>query len=339
VKAILGLPSGGFALSDVPAPIIGEGELLLEMRACGLCGTDLAKLARPEESAGVRLGHEFAGVVRALGPGVSRYAPGDRLAVAHHVPCGTCWACRHGSESMCPQFKRTNVDPCGFSELIRIPEPHLAQVAFRLPDDLPDEEASFIEPLGCAVRAVERSGVLSGDRIAVVGGGGMGLLIAQTIQARGADAIVLDIAESRLALARELGIRMVLNPGPRGLGGTLADVSGGAGVDGLILTVMTEDLLREAQSAVRSGGRINVFADAGLDHRLRLDFSDLYHRELTVVSTYSSTPASLDEAFTLLAGRRVRVAPLISHRLPLSAFDEGVRLQREGRATKVIFHP
>src|SRR5512139_1176440 len=212
MKAILPLPSGGFGLCEAPPPTIGSDEILIEMRACGLCGTDLAKLAQPRDSEGVRLGHEFAGVVRAVGRGVTRFVPGDRVTAAHHVPCGSCWACRHGSEAMCRQFKATNVDPCGFAELIRIPRLHVERVAFRLPDAMTYEEASFTEPLACAVRAVEGSQVLPGDRIVVVGAGGMGLLIAQALLARGADAIVLDIAERRLALARELGVRAAANP-------------------------------------------------------------------------------------------------------------------------------
>jgi L-iditol 2-dehydrogenase len=339
MKAILPLPSGGFGVSETPPPVIGPGDVLLEMKACGLCGTDLAKLSQPQESAGVRLGHEFAGIVRAVGPDVVRFAPGDRVTAAHHVPCGSCWACRHGSESMCPQFKTSNVDPCGFAELIRIPRQHVEQVAFRLSETMTYEEASFTEPLACAVRAVERSRVLPGDRIAVVGAGGMGLLIAQALLARGADAIVLDVAEKRLALARELGVRAAVNPATDGVRKTLMDFTEGAGVDGVVLTVVNAGVLEDAQHAVRAGGRINVFAGAADGPRLAMDLVDLYHRELTVASTYSSTPATLAEAFALLADRRVRVSPLISHRLPLDAFGEGVRLQREGVATKVIFHP
>ncbi len=339
MKAIVPIPSGGFGLADVPPPAVGSGELLLEMKACGLCGTDLVKLSQPQRSSGVRLGHEFAGVIRAVGPEVTRFAVGDRVTAAHHVPCGSCQACRHGSESMCPQFKATNVDPCGFAELIRIPRLHVERVAFRLPDRLTYEEASFTEPLACAVRAVDRTQALPGDRVAVVGGGGMGLLIAQALLARGADAIVLDISDARLALARELGVRTTVNPSRDGLGKVLADATDGAGVDAAVLTVVSARILDELQGQVRPGGRINVFAGAADGPRLAMDFVDLYHRELTVVSSYSSTPETLAKAFALLADGRVRVLPLISHRLPLGAFDEGVRLQREGTATKVVFHP
>ena len=339
MKAILPLPSGGFGLTEVSPPEIGPGEILVEMRACGLCGTDLAKLAHPEAAAGVRLGHELAGVVRATGPGVTRFAFGDRVTAAHHVPCGACWACRHGNESMCPQFKTTQIDPCGFAELIRIPRLHTEQVTFRLPEGLSFEEASFAEPLACAVRAIDRSQALPGDRIAVVGGGGMGILIAQALLARGADPIVVDIAHTRLSLATTLGVRTVINPARDDPGRTLAGLTDGAGVDGAILTVVNGRILKDIQAWVRAGGRINIFAGAADGPDLAVDFLDLYHRELAIFSTYSSSPATLADAFALLASGRVRVGPLISHRLPLSAFDEGVRLQRGGQATKVVFHP
>lgn len=339
MRAILPQPSGGFRLSEVATPAIGPGEILLEMRACGLCGTDLAKLAQPDHAQGLRLGHEVAGVVRAVGPGVGRFAPGDRVTAAHHVPCGTCWACRHGSESMCRQFKTTHIDPCGFAELIRLPRLHVEQVTIPLPDEMSFEAASFAEPLACAVRAVERSAVQPGDRVAVVGAGGMGLLIAQSLMVRGAEPIILDISETRLSLARALQVKVTINPGREPVDRVVVELTGGVGLDGAILTVANEKILSEVQRSLRAGGRMNIFAGPSNGPHLTLDFDDLYHRELAVFSTYSSTPAALTEAFELLASNRVQVTPLISHRLPLQAFEEGVRLQREGAATKVIFHP
>ena len=339
MKAILSRPSGGFGLCEVEPPSIGPGELLVEMRACGLCGTDLAKLATPQKPRGVSLGHEMAGVVREVGPGVTRFAPGDRVVAAHHVPCDTCWACRHGNESMCPQFKATNIDPCGFAELIRIPRLHTERVTIPLHDGMSYDVASFTEPLACAVRAVQRSQVLPGDRIAVIGGGGMGLLIAQTVAARGAEPVVLDISEARLALASALGIRTTINPSRADAQEVVAKMTKGTGLDGAILTVVSEPILGQVQQALRPGGRINIFAGPTDGPRLPVDLADLFYRELAIFSTYSSTPAALGEAFELLARNRVSVLPLISHRLPLAAFEEGVELQRSGAATKVIFHP
>jgi len=339
MKAILARPSGGFGLCEVEPPTIGPGEILLEMRACGLCGTDLAKLAVPEKAREVSLGHELAGVVRAVGPGVSRFAPGDRVVAAHHVPCGECWACRHGNESMCPQFKGTNIDPCGLAELVRIPRLQVERVTISLPDEMPFDVASFTEPLACAVRAVGRSHVQPGDRIAVVGGGGMGLLIAQTVAAHGALPIVFDVSETRIALAQTLRVKATINPTREDVKGAIAEMTSGAGLDGAILTVVNAAILAEVQQLLRAGGRINIFAGPADGARLTLDMADLYCRELSVFSSYSSTPAALTEAFLLLASNRVWVTPLISHRLPLTAFEEGVEHQKSGRATKVIFHP
>ncbi len=339
MKAILPDSSGRLGLVETAPPAIGPGEVLLEMRVSGLCGTDLAKLAEPAVSPDVRLGHEIAGIVLAVGDGVRRFKPGDRMTAAHHVPCGACWACRHGNDSMCAQFKATQIDPCGFAEQIRIPALQVAEVAFHLPDTLSDEAACFTEPLGCAVRAVRRTDVQAGDNVVVVGGGGMGLLIAQALLASGARPIVADIAESRLELAAAVGVSALIDSRKDGLQGPLLRMTKGVGVDAAILTVVNAAVVHDVQAAIRPGGRINVFASAGDDARLAFDFDDLYHRELAISSTYSSNPATLAEAFDLLATGRVNVAPLISHRMPLEAFAEGVRLQRQGLATKVIFHP
>jgi L-iditol 2-dehydrogenase len=212
-------------------------------------------------------------------------------------------------------------------------------VTLGLPADMPFEVAAFTEPLACAVRAVDRSQAEPGDRVAVFGGGGMGLLIAQALLARGARPLVLEVSEARLALARTLGLKETLNPLQDDVGRAAMELTGGAGLDGVILTVLTPPVLAQAQQLARPGGRITVFAGPAEAPQLAVDFSALYHRELTIAASYSATPAALREALDLLATGAVRVAPLITHRLPLDAFAEGVRLQRSGEAIKVIFQP
>ena len=327
-------------LVEIPVPSIGSGELLLEMRACGLCGSDLAKIFGDKQGDWpVPLGHEVVGVVKAVGDGVTRFVPGDRLAVAHHVPCGRCRYCRHGNESMCPQFKTTNIDPGGFAELIRIPALQVEQAAFQVPDALPDEAGIFMEPLACALRAVKRSDVQAGDQIAVVGAGCMGLLVAQAVGLQGARAICLDLREERLELARTLGLKTTLNVGSSDTRTALLRLTGGEGIDGAILTAVNVPVLEALFGAIRAGGRVNLFADASGPQNMPIDLSAFWRQELSLIATYSTTPTELGEAIQLLASGKVEILPLVSHRLDLTRFDEGVRLQREGHATKVLFSP
>ena len=144
---------------------------------------------------------------------------------------------------------------------------------------------------------------------------------------------------TRIALAHALRLKATINPTQEDVKGAVAEMTDGVGLDGAILTVVNRTILAETQQILRPGGRINIFAAPSDGASLPLNFADLYHRELSVFSTYSSTPAALAEAFDLLQNGRVQVTPLISHRLPLTAFEEGVELQKSGRATKVIFHP
>ena len=340
MRAIQLLEPGIVELAELPVPSIGPGELLLEMRACGLCGSDLAKIFSEKPLKGpVPLGHELVGVVKTVGEGVQRFAPGDRLAVAHHVPCGRCRYCRHGNESMCLQFKATNIDPGGFAEFVRIPALQTAQTAFALPEQLSDEAGIFMEPLACALRAVKRSNVQAGDRIVVVGAGCMGLLVAQAVAVSGARPICVDIREERLELARTLGVEATLNVAKSDPRMALYSVTEEEGIDGAIFTAVSGPMLEAVLGVLRAGGTINLFADAGDAGRMAIYPSAFYRRELSLTATYSATPVELGEAIQLLASSQIQTIPLISHRLDLHRFDEGARMQRAGQATKVLFVP
>lgn len=339
MKAIRLLETGIIELTELPIPSVGPGELLLEMRACGLCGSDLGKIfGKTPLKPPVPLGHELVGVIKAVGEGVQRFALGDRLAVAHHVPCGRCRYCRHGNDSMCPQFKATNIDPGGFAEYVRIPALHVAQTAFALPERLSDDVGIFMEPLACALRAVKRSDVQAGDQIVVVGAGGMGLLVAQAVAVFGARPICVDIREERLELARMLGIETTLNVADADPRRAFRSVIKENEIDGAILTAVSASMVEAALGALRAGGKINLFADAGEAGRMAIDLGVFYRQELSLTATYSSTPVELKEAIRLLASGQVQTAPLISHRFDLSRFAEGARLQREGQATKIVFY-
>ena len=327
--------AGVITLREWPEPVPGPGELLLRMRGCGLCGSDLSKIS-PAAAAPAVLGHEVVGEVVAVGAGVRRFSPGDRLVVAHHVPCFACHYCRRGSPSMCRQFKRINLDPGGFAERLRVPAPNVAHAAFRLPAGLGDESASFTEPLACCLRAVKRSGVAAGDTALVVGLGSIGCLLVQLLGLAGVTVFGDDVLPARRALGRSLGACVAEEPAA--LDAMLAEATDGRGVDCVVITGGGAAVLPAAAARVRDGGTLHYFA-GGAGEALPLPLGTLYHRELTVSSTYSSSPAELALAFDLLVEGRVRVDGLISHRLPLGRLAEGVELMRRHEAVKVYVTP
>jgi L-iditol 2-dehydrogenase len=334
VKAIVYHRHDDIRLEEVPEPRIGSGELLVRVAGCGFCGSDLLKIQQ-QAPPPVALGHELSGVVVEVGAGVSQFRVGQRMVVAHHVPCGECHYCRHGNVSMCPAFKASHIDPCGLAEHIRVPAANVAQVTLPVPDHLSDEEASFTEPLGCVVRAVRRSHLLPGDVALVFGLGTMGLLLLQTAQAFGAQALGVDLIPERLALAERLGASAIAAGAPDLLARVRA-LTDGRGADVALLTAGGAPVFAQALDLLRAGGMVNLFACAP-GTPATIDLDTIYHRELSIQATYSSSPTDLRAALDLLATGQVRVGGLITHRLPLERFHEGVALFCSRQALKVYF--
>jgi L-iditol 2-dehydrogenase len=334
MKAVVYYRYDDIRIEEVAQPRIGRGELLVRVAGCGLCGSDLLKMQQRAVPP-VALGHELAGVVVEVGAGVSQFCVGQRVVVAHHAPCGECHYCRHGNVSMCPAFKASNIDPCGLAEYIRVPAANVARVTLAVPDHLSNEEAAFTEPLGCVVRAVRRSHLLPGDTAVVFGLGTMGLLLLQTIGAFGARAVGVDLIPERLALAERYG-GMAIAAGTADLAARVRDLTAGRGADVVLLTAGGASVFAQAVDLLRPGGMVNIFASAP-GTLATLDLDAIYHRELVVQATYSSSPEDLRTALDLLATGKVRVDGLVTHRLPLDRFHEGVELFRTHRALKVYF--
>ena len=339
MKAIIYHAYNDIRLEDLPIPRIVDDELLVRVHGCGLCGSDILKIAQ-QAAPPVILGHELSGTIVERGRGVShsQFAAGQRVMVAHHVPCGTCHYCLHGNYSMCAAFKASNIDPCGFAEYIRVPAAHARHTTHALPDTLGDEEGSFVEPLACCVRAVQRTPMLAGDSVVVMGLGSVGLLMLQAVKAIGAARVCgVDLLPERLQLALELGADAVLQaPATEGaLRDLLNPFTEGRGADAVILTAPGVRPFMQAVASARKGGTITIFA--AHQGAAPLDLERIYQQELTITSAYSSSPETLRIALDLLATRQVRVDRLISHRLPLERFNEGVSLMRERKALKVYF--
>ena len=294
--------------SNWPDPTAGPGEIVLRVRGCGLCGSDIAKIQEGHVAPPAVFGHEVVGEVVALGAGVTRFEVGDRLVVAHHIPCFSCHYCRRGSPSMCRSFKEVNLDPGGFAELLRVPAPNVRHASFRVPKSLTDEAASFTEPLACCLRA-------------------------QLLNRAGVRVLASEPLAARCALGTRFGAEAYREP--ERLADAVSEATDGRGVDLVFVTAGGTGLLASVAPLVRDGGALHYFA-GGPGETLPLPLNTLYHRELTLTATYSTSPAELGEAFELLVRGKIEVEPLVTHRLPLSQLAEGVKLALSRQALKVF---
>ncbi len=319
-----------------PAP----GELLLSLRAVGLCGTDLFKLETGRARPGDVLGHEIVGEVTALGDESGPFRVGDRIVVPHHVACGTCFLCRRGSETLCEVFRENLLEPGGFSEDVLVRERAVRRAARKLPAALSDEAAVFLEPAACVLRGVRRSGLPDKARAVVLGAGSMGLLHVLVLKAARPESqvTVVDPLDERRALARELGADFAASPGEPTRDAVLAATEG-MGADVVFDTVGGPGPLRDGIELTREGGAIVLFAHAGEGAGADFDLNRVFKSERRILGTYSGALSEQDEVFKLLLSGALDPSPLVSHRLALSRFADGVELLRRREALKVIYTP
>jgi L-iditol 2-dehydrogenase len=322
----------------LPAP--GSGELVVRVRACGLCGSDLAKIFQQKLATPTVLGHEIAGEVVQLGTDIDQFRLGDRVVVAHHVPCYGCHYCRHGNYSMCRSFKQSNLIPGGFAEEVLVPAEHVKLTTLRLPKHVSFDEGSFAEPLACCLRALRRWNLQPADVVLIVGLGPMGLLMAQLVQASRGIALGTDMDEQRLEFAKGIGVDAVCSAADEHhLRSLVTDLTQSRGCDVVVLTAGHGGTVQEACQWVRDGGSITLFGNLAQQRPAQIDPNMLYAREITVQGSYSPSPLDLVHALHLIGTHVVRVDPLITHRLPLEGLSQAVELTRTRRAMKAIINP
>jgi len=343
VKALVLKEYNRFVVEDVPAPRVGPGEALIRVKACGICGSDVHGM---DGSTGRRrppivMGHEAAGTIEDLGPGVSGWARGDRVTFDSTVWCGTCWHCRRGEINLCDNRQVLGVSCAeyrrdgAFTELVAVP----ARLLYRLPDALSFEEAALVESLSIAVHAASRARVRLGDAGLVVGAGMIGLLAVQALKLRGcAFVAAADVAPDRLELARKLGADAVIDTRTGDAVALMRRLTDGRGADVAVEAVGLPDTVRVAVESVRKGGEVVLVGN--FSPEIALPLQSVVVREVTlhgICASRGEYPACLD----LMARRVVDVRPLISAGAPLA---EGAawfaRLHaREPGLLKVILAP
>ncbi len=331
---------GRIVLERRPVPKPGAGELLLAVRACGLCGTDLYKIVNRSAAPGTVLGHELVGSVMAVGAGVTGFELGKRVVVPHHVACGQCALCRRGAQTQCAVFREKLLEPGGFAEAVLVRRRAVAQAARVVPDDVRDEVALFLEPAACVLRGIDRAELpRARGTAAVLGAGSMGLLHLLVLRAlgMGVAVIVSDPLEERRAVARRHGATAVVRPGD--LGDAVSEVSHGLGADAVFDTVGGPEPIRQAIEVLRPGGTVVLFAH-GRDHDAA-DFAlnPFFKTEKRILGTYSGGLSEQQRIAELLFSHKLDPSPLVTHRMPLERFGAAIELARNRGALKIVIVP
>ena len=315
------LTSRDVVVEELADPVAGPGEVICRVLACGVCGSDVSETYVSRKLPAV-LGHEVVGEVLETGAGVESVAPGDRVVIHHHAPCGTCRACGAGHETLCDQFRSTALDPGGFAERVRLSAPLVGELLALGPLD--PVAGTFVEPLGCVLRALDRAALRDDDSLLVVGAGSNGLLAIAVARDRGIDRIW--IREPR-ADRRRIAERMGALP------------HGAEPVDVAFVTTGDDRAIAGAGAALGVGGRLCLYATTGPGTPIGLDTEQVFLREITVCSSWSAGPADMRAAHDLIAAGRIDVLRLVTHRLPLEETARALELQRRGAAVKAVIVP
>lgn len=323
-------------LEERPIPKIGPAEILVKVRASSICGSDVMEWYRIKKAPLV-LGHEITGEIAEVGKKVAGYKKGDRLFASHHVPCMACHYCLSGHHTACETLHTTNYDPGGFAEYIRVPQVNVDRGIYLLPDKVSFEEGTFIEPLGCVVRAQRLARIREGSTVLVLGSGISGLLHIKLARALGAGRVVAtDVSEYRLKAAQKFGADVVIRA-DEDVPARLREVNEGRLADCVIVCTSALTAFTQALNSVDRGGTVIFFAptEPGVD--VPIPVTDLWRNEVTLMTSYGAAPQDLKEALELISSGKMVVKDMISHRLPFEKIEEGFRLVAEAdESIKVI---
>lgn len=340
MKGVVYLSPGQIRYQEVETLMVGPGELLIRTRAALTCGTDVKTFRRGHHlmRPPMVFGHEFAGDVVEVGVGVSGWVQGARLVAANSAPCGTCFFCRRGKENLCEDIL---FNWGAFAEYVRVPARIVQCNVYEIPPRLQYEEAALLEPLACVVLGNEAADIAEGDTVVIAGGGGpIGLMHLQLARRSGAaQVVVIDLSESRLALARELGASHTVNPAHTDPLAAVKALTEGRGADVVIEAAGVPDVWSMALKLVRKGGTVVLFGGCPSGSEVLLDTDSVHYGELTIKGVFHHTPRTVARALELLSDGSVNASALITERLPLSDTQRALEMVIAGEAIKVALFP
>jgi L-iditol 2-dehydrogenase len=333
-------------VENVPVPEIGPGELLIRVHTCGVCGTDLKKIATGSHSAPRIFGHEMSGIVAAMGEGVRQFKPGDRVVVFHHIPCGDCFYCQHKTFAQCETYKKVGCtagfEPSGggFAEYVRVMDWIVRRGTILIPEGVSFEEACFVEPVNTCIKGIERLQPSAGETVLVIGQGPIGILLGSLAKRVGARVITSDLYEQRLTISKDLGLENSIDASCTDVIWAVRILTENRGADAAILAVGGNGLIQVALDAVRPGGRVLLFAQTVRGEAI-VDPAAICVDEKTLLGSYSASVDLQEASVNFVMGREMNLERLISHRFPLSQSLEALDLAAHPRtdSMKIVIQP
>jgi L-iditol 2-dehydrogenase len=323
---------GEVRVEEVPVPEVGPHEVLIKVAACGICGTDIKKIFQRYVEPPQILGHELAGTVVAVGRGVTKFAPGDRVMSFHHTPCGTCFYCEKRSFSQCKQYKTTGLtagftpNGGGFAQYVKA-MPWVAERGIvPLPDNVSFQEATFIEPINTIVKAVQKARVAPGENVLVLGCGPIGLQLLMVAKLEGALLYTSDPIPQRRTKSLTLGAIESFDPTSGRLVDEVRSRTDGRGADAVLVAVAHPSVVTDALAAARPGGRVLLFAANDPVTKIEFPASAVGIDEKEILGSYSAAVDIQDSAAELVLAKKLPVMEIVTHRFPLDRIQEALEL-------------
>ena len=318
MKAVFVASPEGVIVKDVSAPYPKDDEIVVRMKVCGLCGSDLEKTTITYGMGSTRLGHEPVGEIAKVGNNVTGFKEMERVFTHHHVPCYSCYYCSHNAETMCDSYQLNNLEPCGLSEEFLVSSMHIQRGGvLKLPTSVTDEEASLIEPLACCIRALNKCDLKGIDGVKRV--------------------VLIDPNEFRLDFGKRMGFEVLHPINDEEKTRSIKDVLFGRGADLVVVATGNQKAFTQSLKMLRKGGSIVLFGVPARSSFVNIDLSFLYANEISILSSYGATEVETNRALKLLADRRLNFGSLITHRFNLENSESAFRCAHDAvDAMKVV---
>ena len=339
MKAVFVASPEGVIVKDVSTPYPKDDEIVVRMKVCGLCGSDLEKTTISYGMGSTRLGHEPVGEIAKVGNNVTGFKEMERVFTHHHVPCYSCYYCSHNAETMCDSYQLNNLEPCGLSEEFLVSSMHIQRGGvLKLPTSVTDEEASLIEPLACCIRALNKCDLKGIDDIVIMGAGPVGIMNALLARDAGVKRVVLiDPNEFRLDFGKRMGFEVLHPINDEEKTRSIKDVLFGRGADLVVVATGNQNAFIQSLKMLRKGGSIVLFGVPARSSFVNIDLSFLYANEISILSSYAATEVETNRALKLLADRLLNFGSLITHRFNLENSESAFRCAHDAvDAMKVV---